>query len=807
MFSFKVQSHNKRLKLTRNKYCVTADFLQNQFSASSSITTSEKHTNIQRTKLKCNENDQPLNTNSSTNLLSATVSPQLDGLCNPNLQERKPLSDITQSKLNHITTTSTNGFTAPSRKRGRPKKNQSSVQPNVPHFIEQPKQKMQNLNLQPTQCTTKTTFQHREVGNSYVPLYTSPILAPPLQRAGRPKKTTSVQETQAKSVRKESIKKKGITLHEIDEETVHCQPLQSSQCINQSDQDSEPLRTKKMRMTQAADTSVQSFISNATSLNSDTIVNSAQTQNSYPIIGTLPDLTHLKNHHIHKPIQFNKVGINLLSKFSEVGQNPNNPHLIDQTLQQQHEIHLDQEPSISAEQQTPQHNAFEPQSNHDFCSSDEDEDSDYNPFNYPESDQDYDSSGADDTVVNESSQTTTNSSYEDLGDQLIKCSFCGASMCSNNNIDPDIVQKLSDMLYEHNTQVKSFKMARDKINEGHVKNLKLRLIADRKTDGRIYNQPTVSEVAALIVGDIDQHDQRDIIIQSIGGELQRIDEFHASYLSYQYPLLFPYGEDGYRPKTAHRDQDDDDTEITEVNKRNRLTIREWLAYRIQNRTFEAKTLLSSRRLFQQFLVDGFTMLESERLQWLRGHQSQLRVAKYNNLNDQTQNNEDQANQQTDANSEEIRKFSEWILKVGEGKIAEPNDGLADITIPEELLISNFENPIQAIVDSTYPTLLHNYTNGDFLRCRAVLASTIEVVDEINEYVLNLIPGEEKEYLSADSIDRSEANDNDPFEQITPETRTNKQLKTAFHTIIYPDQVHIDIPISFKKMLVSNTQAT
>jgi hypothetical protein len=181
-------------------------------------------------------------------------------------------------------------------------------------------------------------------------------------------------------------------------------------------------------------------------------------------------------------------------------------------------------------------------------------------------------------------------------------------------------------------------MARDKINEGHIENLKLRLIADRKTDGRIYNQPTVSEVAALIVGDIDEHDQRDIIIQTTGGELQRIDEFHASYLSYQYPLIFPYGEDGYRPKTAHRDQEDYD-EFAEVNQRNRLTIREWLAYRIQNRPFEAKTLLSSRRLFQQFLVDGYTMLESERLQWLRGHQSKLRVAKYNNLADQTQNNE------------------------------------------------------------------------------------------------------------------------------------------------------------------------
>jgi ATP-dependent DNA helicase PIF1 len=98
------------------------------------------------------------------------------------------------------------------------------------------------------------------------------------------------------------------------------------------------------------------------------------------------------------------------------------------------------------------------------------------------------------------------------------------------------------------------------------------------------------------------------------------------------------------------------------------------------------------------------------------------------------------NQQSNTNSEEIKKFSEWILKVGEGTLEEPNDGLADITIPDEHLISNFIDPIQAIVESTYPNLLQNYTNGDYLRSRAILASTIEVVDEINEYVLNLIQG-------------------------------------------------------------------
>src|SRR4051812_9122693 len=66
-------------------------------------------------------------------------------------------------------------------------------------------------------------------------------------------------------------------------------------------------------------------------------------------------------------------------------------------------------------------------------------------------------------------------------------------------------------------------------------------------------------------------------------------------------------------------------------KMNKLTIREWLAYRIQTRANEAHTLLRSRRLFQQFLVDGFSMMESQRLNYIRKHQKKLRVSKYSNL--------------------------------------------------------------------------------------------------------------------------------------------------------------------------------
>ena len=38
----------------------------------------------------------------------------------------------------------------------------------------------------------------------------------------------------------------------------------------------------------------------------------------------------------------------------------------------------------------------------------------------------------------------------------------------------------------------------------------------------------------------------DIILQLQSGKLQRINELHVSYLGLQYPILFSYGEDGYR---------------------------------------------------------------------------------------------------------------------------------------------------------------------------------------------------------------------------------------------------------------------
>ena len=97
-------------------------------------------------------------------------------------------------------------------------------------------------------------------------------------------------------------------------------------------------------------------------------------------------------------------------------------------------------------------------------------------------------------------------------------------------------------------------------------------------------------------------------------------------MSYTHPILFPFGDDGYRIDIPHRDG------VTTKKKiRPKCTMREFFAYRIQDRISGYSLVLNSRRLFQQFLVDAYTMVESERLNFIRGKQKNLRSETFENL--------------------------------------------------------------------------------------------------------------------------------------------------------------------------------
>lgn len=181
------------------------------------------------------------------------------------------------------------------------------------------------------------------------------------------------------------------------------------------------------------------------------------------------------------------------------------------------------------------------------------------------------------------------------------------------------------MLNRCNPFAQKFRMASQRVELRRPSRIKLKLISTRNKDGRMYNLPTGDEVAALIENDIDtQPDTRDIIVEEQNGALQRIHEFSPNYLPLQYPLLFPYGEDGYYASIP-RDGP--------PKKKSNISLKEFISFRLFDRNEEGGLLMHCGRLLQQFIVDAYVMIDTQRLQWIRYNQHILRVENYRDLSD------------------------------------------------------------------------------------------------------------------------------------------------------------------------------
>jgi len=104
---------------------------------------------------------------------------------------------------------------------------------------------------------------------------------------------------------------------------------------------------------------------------------------------------------------------------------------------------------------------------------------------------------------------------------------------------------------------------------------------------------------------------------------------------------------------------------------------------------------------------------------------------------------------------EIRDFAKWILTIGNGDMVADEDGESIIHIPEDLCIPPCNNPLQALVDFVYPDVVSNIDNRRIFEEKAILAPTLDSVEQVNEYILSLIEGETREYLSSDTPCKSD----------------------------------------------------
>jgi hypothetical protein len=213
------------------------------------------------------------------------------------------------------------------------------------------------------------------------------------------------------------------------------------------------------------------------------------------------------------------------------------------------------------------------------------------------------------------------------------------SMDKRKSLDPHIVEGLKNMLDRDNILAKTFRMARDRFKEGDYHYVKLKIINKRQRDGTQYNMPSASEVAALIVNDTTENRQgRDIIVQYKDMKPKRISENHPKFMAMQYPLLFPYGEDGYIEKTPYILKEGT------TCKRKHVTMLEYYAYRIQQRMDQSMHLMSCGKLTLQFFVDAFACVLHFRLNWIRNHQGNLRTDLYAGLQDAVERGDTRAEQ-------------------------------------------------------------------------------------------------------------------------------------------------------------------
>jgi len=147
-----------------------------------------------------------------------------------------------------------------------------------------------------------------------------------------------------------------------------------------------------------------------------------------------------------------------------------------------------------------------------------------------------------------------------------------------------------------------------------ILNPQLKLVVERGSDQRRTALPTVSEVAVFIPDEYNEAGHRDIVVaeRTAAGEesrFHRISHDNAAYFPLHYVLFFPEGKPGWH--WALRLRNDDHSRI-----KTRYSRRAWLRYHLFERPGQYSVVQRGRRLFQQYIVDCFAIIDQSRLEFL-----------------------------------------------------------------------------------------------------------------------------------------------------------------------------------------------
>ena len=186
----------------------------------------------------------------------------------------------------------------------------------------------------------------------------------------------------------------------------------------------------------------------------------------------------------------------------------------------------------------------------------------------------------------------------------------------DKNTIKEILQILQTCIHNSNNLIQEFKMIYETDIEIEGK-IVLSSKAPNQQHARRYNEQL--NLAELRI--VTSEEPHDLIVQKRDGTLQTISDLNPNAMRLHFTLLFPDGNTtGWHTNLFQRNSN---------NKR--ITPRECYAFQLMQRNVVPSFLHCSHRLFQEFILSGWLLTESQRLQFQRSNQQTLRADKYSNI--------------------------------------------------------------------------------------------------------------------------------------------------------------------------------
>ncbi|XP_009792308.2 uncharacterized protein LOC107799576 isoform X1 [Nicotiana tabacum] len=230
----------------------------------------------------------------------------------------------------------------------------------------------------------------------------------------------------------------------------------------------------------------------------------------------------------------------------------------------------------------------------------------------------------------------------------------GSRMACSDKINELIVKELMDILKDNPYSI----FLRSLTAIPNLQNFHIALNCDAGLDQRVYNLPTTTDIAAIQVdeNDSDATHTPHVQIYTHSDNTHKINYYFGCYDPLQYPLLFPFGQGGWHcsikkfrhPENIPRNRTLFDSEqLPNINifssvdgyldmetqnleqgkcKRNVVSVREYYYYKLQMRNDDEDEILHTGRLFQQYSVDEYIKLETQRLDFVVFNQDLFRMS-------------------------------------------------------------------------------------------------------------------------------------------------------------------------------------